>query len=123
MTETKATVLTLNDLTGRGVSVAPRAFEVPELRGPDGSPGVVYLRMLSAADLADFTDSPDDAAGQREATYKLMAKALVTPDGERIVPAGEEASLAAMPAGAFVRISNEITRPVREAAGEREGNG
>lgn len=73
-----------------------------------GKGKVIYVRQPSAEDAMTYAEMPTDTeeqkAQQRAASFRLLADSMFTKTGERLVPAGKEQLVGKMPSGLFMRV-------------------
>lgn len=112
----EAIQLTAEDILRGGDSL--ERLELPELT-KDGRPGVVFLRQLGAGDVIAFMDHAEGAPRNR-AILALMAKAVVTEQGEPVFADVDDDALGSMPMGVFNKLAGAVTAMAN--LGGEEGN-
>lgn len=99
-------IKTLDALLERPV----RSIEVEGIGTIEGEKSLIYVREVSAQDGIALGEIAEDAPSNERwaAIYKVIAEAIVTPEGERLIPEGKEDQVGNLPIGVLLKIQAAI---------------
>jgi hypothetical protein len=113
---TEDQLLTAEDIFSGGDDlVSP--LRIPEL-SKNGKPGIVYLKLLSAGDVLDFSEA--DEGSRKERLLPLIAKAVVHQDGTPMFSQEQVARLSEIRVDVFNRLSRAVTDKFNTMMSEEE---
>lgn len=107
-TKKESNVLTAGELLGGGFELTKVQLESVQ---KDGGPGVVYLKPPLARDVIEFSKLPPEE--HTAAMPKLIGKALVNEDGERLMSDEEAAKIADTSLAVFGELSKALTEMMK----------